>query len=291
MRDIRFKEDATHGAPDFPLQYYFVNESHPRYEMNLHWHSEFEIIRVCSGELTLFVENHPCKLCAGDVAFVGGGQSHRAEPKHAVYECVVFDLNMLCRHGSGRITGYILPLLDEGVELRSLTGDGNSTLRNSIATLFDCVKTQPPYFELEAYASAAKIVYLLYTEGFVKFPEKARLSSHRKDTISSLIKWIESNYTERITLQTLASVARTNEKYLCRLFKDYTGTTPIEYINRLRIERACLDLSSQGANITSVAVDSGFSDAAYFCKIFKRYKGMTPREYRLTVEKYANGQQ
>ena len=287
MRDIRFKEDATHGAPDFPLQYYFVNESHPRYEMDLHWHSEFEIIRVCSGELTLFVENHPCKLCAGDVAFVGGGQSHRAEPKGAVYECVVFDLNMLCRHGSGRITGYILPLLDDSVEISNLHQNEKNELCRAVDDLLGCVKAQLPYFELEAYASAARIVYLLYTEGFVKFPEKARLSSHRKDTISSLIKWIESNYTERITLQTLASVARTNEKYLCRLFKDYTGTTPIEYINRLRIERACLDLSSQATNITAVAFDSGFSDAAYFCKIFKRYKGMTPREYRLVVEEYA----
>ena len=289
MRDIRFKEDATHGAPDFPLQYYFVNESHPRYEMNLHWHREFEIIRVCSGELTLFVENRPYLLVAGDVAFVGGGQSHRAEPRSAVYECVVFDLNMLCRHGSGRITGYILPLLDEGVELRSLTGDSGSALRIATTNLFDAVKTQMPYFELEAYASAAKIVYLLYTEGFVKFPEKARLATHRKEMMSSLIRWIEENYTERITLQTLASVARTNEKYLCRLFKDYTGATPIEYINRLRIERACLDLSSQTANITAVAFDSGFSDAAYFCKIFKRYKGMTPREYRLVVEEYSKG--
>lgn len=290
MRDIRFKEEAKHGAPDFPLQYYFVNESHPRYEMNLHWHSEFEIIRVRSGELTLFVENQPQLLAAGDVAFVGSKQSHRAEPRNAVYECVVFDLNMLCRHGSGRITGYILPLLDECVELSSLSGNGEYTLKCAINDLFECVRTQPPYFELEAYASAARIVYLLYSLGYVKFPEKGNHSAHRKEMMSSLIKWIENNYTEKITLHTLAEIARTNEKYLCRLFKDYTGVSPIEYVNRLRIERACLDLSSQTANITSVAVDSGFSDAAYFCKIFKRYKGMTPREYRLTVEKYANGQ-
>ncbi len=290
MRDIRFREDTKHGAPDFPLQYYFVNENHPRYEMNLHWHSEFEIIRVCSGELTLFVENRPHLIRAGDVAFVGGGQSHRAEPRSAVYECVVFDLNMLCRHGSGRITGYILPLLDEGVELRCLTGDKVPALQSAISDLFDSVKAQVPYFELDAYASAAKIVYLLYKEGFVKFPEKAKLPPHRKEMMSSIIRWIEENYTERITLQSLAEVARTNEKYLCRLFKDYTGATPIEYINRLRIERACLDLSSHTDNITTVAFDSGFSDAAYFCKIFKRYKGMTPREYRLVIDKYSGEQ-
>ena len=290
MRDIKFKEDTTHGAPDFPLQYYFVNESHPRYEMNLHWHSEFEIIRVRSGELTLFVENRPQSLSAGDIAFVGSKQSHRAEPRGAVYECVVFDLNMLCRHGSGRITGYILPLLNEDVELASLSGSHKSAIGNAVNDLLECVRTQSPYFELEAYASAARIVYLLYSKEYVKFPEKGNHSAHRKEMMSTLIRWIEKNYTERITLRTLAEIGRTNEKYLCRLFKEHTGSSPIEYVNRLRIERACLDLSSQTANITSVAVDSGFSDAAYFCKIFKRYKGMTPREYRLLVEKYASVQ-
>ena len=280
MRDIRFKEDATHGAPDFPLQYYFVNESHPRYEMNLHWHREFEIIRVCSGELTLFVENRPYLLVAGDVAFVGGGQSHRAEPRSAVYECVVFDLNMLCRHGSGRITGYILPLLDEGVELRSLTGDSISALRIATTDLFDAVKTQMPYFELEAYASAARIVYLLYTEGFVKFPEKARLTTHRKEMMSSLIRWIEENYTERITLQTLASVARTNEKYLCRLFKAEMGMTVGAYINSARVVRAKQLLRDTDEAISFVASECGYNEPCVFAKSFKKETGLTPSAYR-----------
>ncbi len=289
MRDIRFKEETRHGVPDFPMQYYYVDESHPRYEMTLHWHGEFEIVRVCAGELELFVENERHMLGVGEVAFIGGGQMHRAEPRNAAYECVVFDLNMLCRHGSGRITGYILPLLSEGVEIRSLPGDCGSSLYGAVDELFACVKREAPYFELQAYASAAKLVYLLYAEDHIKLPEQGRHTGHRKETITNLIAWIEQNYTEKLTLQSLASVAKTNEKYLCRFFKEYTGSSPIEYVNRMRVERACLGLASDNANITAVAFDSGFNDAAYFCKIFKRYKGMTPREYRAVVESHAKG--
>ena len=280
MKDIRLKEDARHGEPDFPMQYYFVDKSHPRYEMNLHWHSEFEIIRVCEGQLLLFVDNERHLLNKGDVAFVGSEQMHRAEPLDAVYECIVFDLNMLCRHGSERVTGYILPLLAEGVQVSSLTGKGNLPLYQTVDELFACVREQSDYFELQAHASSARLMYLLYADGYIKLPEKGKHAPHRKAIMTELIRWIERNYTEKITLQSLAAVARTNEKYLCRFFKEYTGVSPIEYVNRLRIERACLDLSSDTANITAIAFDCGFNDTAYFCKVFKRYKGMTPGEYR-----------
>ena len=53
MKDLHLKEKMQHGVPDFPVQYYNVDSSHPRYEMALHWHREFEIVRVRSGALEL----------------------------------------------------------------------------------------------------------------------------------------------------------------------------------------------------------------------------------------------
>ena len=287
MKDIRLREATSHGAPDFPMQYYYVDESHPRYEMTLHWHSEFEVVRVLSGTLELFVENNRQLLAAGDVAFIAGGQMHRAEPKSAAYECAVFDLNMLCRHGSGRITGYVLPLMQEGVELLPPAGEVRELLVAAARELFTSLQGQAMYFELQAYSAAAKLIYLLYTGGCIVLPEKGAHTGHKKEIIGSLIAWIEENYTEKLSLCALAAVAKTNEKYLCRLFREYTGSTPIEYVNRLRVERACLLLVREGVSVTEVAFDSGFNDTAYFCKIFKRYKAMTPREYRAVVESHA----
>ena len=70
-----------------------------------------------------------------------------------------------------------------------------------------------------------------------------------------------------------------NEKYLCRFFKDYTSRTPIDYINNLRIEAACHELTSGDMTITEAAIECGFNDISYFSKMFKKYKGITPREY------------
>ena len=287
MKDRRLREATSHGVPDFPMQYYYLDDSHPRYEMTLHWHSEFEIVRVRSGTLELFVENNRQLLAEGAIAFIAGGQMHRAEPKNAVYECVVFDLNMLCRHGSGRITGYVLPLMQEGVELLPPTGEISHLLAAAAHELFSSLQGQAAYFELQAYSAAAKLIYLLYTGGCIILPDKGAHTGHKKAIISSLIAWIEKNYTDKLSLAALAAVAKTNEKYLCRLFREYTGSTPIEYVNRLRVERACLLLIREGVSVTEVAFGSGFNDTAYFCKIFKRYKGMTPRAYRAVVDSHA----
>lgn len=279
MREDQLREAKRHGAPDFPVQYYFVDKEHPRYEMALHWHSEFEVIRVKEGSLELFLDNERRLLLAGEVAFVAAGVLHRATPHDAVYECVVLDLNLLCRHGSGRVTGLLLPLLGEGVAIKQ-TGNGEAPLRTAVGTLMEALATEAPYFELKVLSAATDVVFLLYREGRITLPEKNLLAGKGRATIAALVAWIEENYTEKCTLADLAAIAKMGEKYLCRFFRDYTGSTPVSYINRLRVERACLRLCEAEQTVTEVAFACGFNDASYFCKIFKRFKGMSPREYR-----------
>ena len=194
---------------------------------------------------------------------------------------------MLCRHGSGRITGYILPLLSGEAEISCLRASEHSGIHAAVDAFFTCLALQEPYFELKAYSAAGEIVFLLYAEERIKLSKKHLHGNHRKETITMLIEWIEQNYTEHITLETLSEVAKIGEKYLCRFFKEYTGNTPIDYVNRLRVERACLKMTEANRNVTEAAFESGFNDISYFSKIFKRYKGMTPREYRRAVELHA----
>lgn len=77
----------------------------------------------------------------------------------------------------------------------------------------------------------------------------------------------------------LSSISGFSEKYLCRIFKEYTSKTPITYINELRIEKACNEMGINKKNITYAAYESGFNDLSYFCRTFKKYKNITPKEY------------
>lgn len=283
MKNQKYREQRRHGRPDFPVQYYHIEPDHPRYEMSLHWHAELEVVRVLSGTLTLYLNNEARLLGAGEVAFVGGGVLHRAEPRDCTYECVVLDPNMLAGRGADPVTGYVRALLAGEVEDRPATRE-ESPLLQAVDRLFEALRSESPYFELRVHAAATEILYGLYVGGRVRVRERREETRHRRQVMLSLLDWIAANYAERITLRDLAAVAGTGEKYLCRFFKEYTGNSPVEYINRLRVERACLDMTEAGHSITRAALDNGFNDMSYFCKIFKRYKGVSPREYRRLSE-------
>ena len=95
-----------------------------------------------------------------------------------------------------------------------------------------------------------------------------------------LLDKIEREYSRKITLAELSEIAQINEKYLCRFFKEFTGQTPIDYINRLRVDRACYEMTVNKLNVTETAYECGFNELSYFSKCFKKYKGVSPGQYR-----------
>ena len=81
----------------------------------------------------------------------------------------------------------------------------------------------------------------------------------------------------------LADAAGLSAKYLCRIFSQLTGKSPVEYLNEYRIERACAMLSDTELSILDIGYSCGFNDQSYFIKTFKKQKGMTPGAYRKGV--------
>lgn len=95
-----------------------------------------------------------------------------------------------------------------------------------------------------------------------------------------LLDYIEHNLSEHITLDSLSERVHFDKSYLAARFKDSLGTSPIRYVNHLRIERAKVLLATTDDSITQVAKTVGFSSIHYFSRYFKEKEGVTPVEYR-----------
>jgi len=67
---------------------------------------------------------------------------------------------------------------------------------------------------------------------------------------------------------------------LMRVFRKATGQTPIEYLLRLRIQKAMELLRNSSLSITEIALEVGFNDSNYFTRQFRRVLGETPRSFR-----------
>lgn len=106
------------------------------------------------------------------------------------------------------------------------------------------------------------------------------VSDKNSKFIKEATKYISSHFSENITLNDLADILHLNPSYLSSLFKNTTGLSYKEYLNRVRIEEAKRLLSSTDYPIMEIAVACGFNDQSYFTKIFKKHTGMTPKHYR-----------
>lgn len=93
-------------------------------------------------------------------------------------------------------------------------------------------------------------------------------------------EFIEEHYNEDLTLQQAAEVAGISPGYLSTLFHQEMDCGFVDYLNQLRVERACTYLQQSYFKTYEIAYKVGFHDEKYFSKVFKKIKGMSPSEYR-----------
>ncbi len=103
---------------------------------------------------------------------------------------------------------------------------------------------------------------------------------HHDDPILKAQNFIEKNYAEKITVDELSDKVNVSRRSFERRFKIATNNTPVEYMQRVRIEAAKRSFEASRKNVTEVMFDVGYSDTKAFREIFKKITGLTPIEYR-----------
>ena len=101
-----------------------------------------------------------------------------------------------------------------------------------------------------------------------------RLEKH--DLVDQISRYISANYQSNITLQDIADQIHISSAYVSRLFRNKTGITITEAINRARIDQAKLLLGNPEYKVYEIAQMVGFEDAAYFTSVFTKYVGCSP---------------
>lgn len=98
--------------------------------------------------------------------------------------------------------------------------------------------------------------------------------------LGEVLTFIESHLNDNITIDDLAKIVHFHPNYFIKFFRDHLGCSPMQYINRLRLEKAKHLLKTTDLTVKEIADMIGFNDAGYFSKVFKRYTGFSPQEFR-----------
>lgn len=107
---------------------------------------------------------------------------------------------------------------------------------------------------------------------------------HQDELVTEAQTRMENRFKDRLTVEEVIHDLPVSRRNFIRRFKLATGITPIEYLQRIRVEAAKKLLEQRSQNITGVMMHTGYEDAKAFRQVFRKIVGLSPKEYR---EKYA----
>lgn len=278
MKYIEYKERRAQGTFNFPIAYYHQTPLSPRYYMPYHWHTHYEILRIISGSFSLTLDNHTVTYHSGDVIFITSGVLHGGEPEDCVYDCIVFDLDMLLKDNHA-CANTIQNIMNGRITINTLISDKCDKILPIAKKLSHVLSEKKSGYEFMTQAYLYLLLGTIIEEKLYEESELDPSTIDRLNSIKGVLSYISNNYSDVISLESLAKIAGMNPKYFCRYFRSMTGRTPIDYLNYYRIECACEMLSTKNISIKETAISCGFSDESYFVKTFRKYKGTTPKKY------------
>ena len=280
MSNYDQNEDRLRGTYEFPFEFHHITSSHPRYVMSYHWHVEYEVIRILKGSLLVTLDKKNLQANAGDVIFIHSGILHSGIPDHCVYQCIVFDMNhFLSLNAAGN--AYIPRIIHQDIMIFHHFSDKQPEILRCINSLFDSMEQKNEGYEMIVLGQFYHFFGLIFGNNYyLESSSQPRKDYKRILQLKNVVKFIEKNYTRPLTLQELSASVSMSPKYFCRFFSEMTHQTPMDYLNRQRIAKACLQLDTTDDSITDVAYSNGFNDLSYFIRTFKKYKGITPGKYK-----------
>lgn len=109
----------------------------------------------------------------------------------------------------------------------------------------------------------------------------------KKLWIEKILEYMHQNFGEKLSVNDLAKLANMSESHFIRIFKKETKVSPMDYLIKLRIDKAKKLLRNNTKLITEIAMECGFNSPSHFSTCFSRQMGITPKEYQNSFLKTA----
>ena len=246
------------------------------------FHNDMELL-YSEAALTLYINDEPYDVAPGDIFFINPRQIHRAYRKtFGSIFAIVFDLPLLRTADSGNPVNRLLDdVAGQKKQFFPKAEQGSALYRELLPSLREITgfSNRPIPFGEESY----RILSCLYSvtaaclkANFFREIKHGNLYSLRY--ILEIMDYIDQNFWDHLTAACLADRLKLSETYLYRLFREYIGVTPVNYINSIRILKACRFLEN-GTNVTQAAALAGFANVSYFIRLFREITGLTPRQW------------
>lgn len=254
-----------------------------------HYHAECEITLALKGGTERLVGNNISPILPGDIVFIGSNLPHDYR-NYSASGAPITEVEAIFVHFMPQLPGY-----EDWMERSSMTPVRRLFQRANQGLIVTGITRQTAtriVQEMMHVHGMKRVILLLQLLDLLSNSEdlqeisSAVLPQPRpgtSDRITMACEFIASHLPEPIYVADLAAIVSLGKSAFSRLFKKSTGRTVPQYVNELRIARACLLLAETDLTVSQIAMDCGFVSPAHFQRQFREHQNCVPLTYRSRV--------
>lgn len=253
-----------------------------------HCHDHTEIICVLSGKEQYYINGEIFNVSTGDIIIINPGVMHSSIVPDEEDPALLFFTGFTNFHFRDMEPNRIYQqdgsvILHTGSQVRQ---DIIGLCLRMVAERYSDQVGQ--YFMQKTYLIQLLLLIIRQIVSQPEHPaETCRFESYHKTYVVNEIRnYLNAHYTEKISLDLIAKNMYLSSAYISKIFKEETGEPPINYLIKLRLEKAREQLESpQDDSVKTISNSVGYDDVYYFSKLFKKYYGMSPLNYKSNYRK------
>lgn len=265
-----------------------LNREESFFQSPFHSHPELELVYVKESFGKRIIGNSVMPFEPGDMVFLGSDLPHVWLNDEMYYQGIsTLKANAIVVYFSKDIFGPAFYELKETQKINELffqAGKGISIIGKTNKQIAKKLEKLLLKKDFEVIIGLFEILSMLSeSQDRVYINNEAYSTAHKdskKDRLSEVFQYVNENYKKDIVLIEIAAIANMTPTSFCRMFKLKTKKSFVEYLNEIRVSKACKFLLETDLSMSEIAYECGYKTASNFNKLFKKFMGMTPSEFK-----------
>ncbi len=254
-----------------------------------HYHSEYEICLTLNSQGSKYIGDHVSHYDRADLVLLGPNLPHswQAIPNQSNSKINIYVAQIPAQ--------WLHNLIQQGAEFSSLKELFKRSLRGVEFSQSTTLESTDLFEQMIGSSALGRLTLLIKLFEIMVEDRQAKVLSSSAfsfgkkedlsvDKLNKVINYIYQNYTNPLNAEDLASLVHMSTNHFHRYFKQRTEKTLNQFINQLRIGKACRLLIKSEALISAISGQCGFNNISNFNRMFRLMKGRTPKEYRKCIK-------
>lgn len=274
---MQFKHEIVLPNNDLPFKMFAFEGMEGHYQVVKHWHNSIEIFMVLEGTIDFYINSIHYPLNKNQFIIVNSNEIHSINAKES-NQTIVLQIPVQ--------TFEQYTTEEDFLWFRNVDTEQSEEIVKIIERMYERYQRKEYGYEFEVKSNFYHLIYLLVTKHQENAIDKERIEWNKNlKKLSKITAYIKDNYTQEISLISVAKVFGFSPTYLSRMFQKYAEINYKSYVQNVRVEYAYKELVNTDRPINEIALNNGFANSKSFSKVFLRRYGSLPSEYRKNLKR------